>query len=224
MKSETMTLGELFKALALAQNEMEAAITDATNPFFKSKYAKLEHVVKASRPFLSKHGLSVSQRPFILENGQRVLLTRLCHSSGEWMEGCMAINPPKEDIQAMGSYITYLRRYNYSCITGVVTEDESDDDGEKAKLDMKKEKEIDELKDKINQLHLEKIEATASKLLIKLNLSMDDKESLTRYISSSQMLKSGIYHKEGVEGMDESKCDKFLSWYQKWLAENTSPN
>lgn len=218
MKSETETLGELFKALALAQNEMEAATTDATNPFFKSKYAKLEHVVKASRPFLSKHGLSVSQRPFVLENGQRVLLTRLCHSSGEWMEGCMSINPPKEDIQAMGSYITYLRRYNYSCITGVVTEDESDDDGEKAKSDQKKEREVDDLKEKIKSMELEKIEVVAKNLAVKLNIS--DADSVFRYISSPSMKKSTIFNKNGIESMDQSKCDKFLSWYQKWLAEN----
>lgn len=212
MKSETETLGELFKALALAQNEMEAASTDATNPFFKSKYAKLEHVVKASRPFLSKNGLSVSQRPFVLENGQRVLLTRLCHSSGEWMEGCMSINPPKEDIQAMGSYITYLRRYNYSCITGVVTEDEADDDGNMAKEDhkkeQKKEKELKIMSDK----DVLSLALLASE---RLNISCSDRlgEYLLKYKKNLSVVENPI----------ESICnDKFVSAYEKWLVENAS--
>ncbi len=206
MQSETETLGELFKALALAQNEMEAATTDATNPFFKSKYAKLEHVVKASRPFLSKHGLSVSQRPFMLENGQRVLLTRLCHSSGEWMEGCMSINPPKEDIQAMGSYITYLRRYNYSCITGVVTEDEADDDGNMAKEAQKKDKEPTLISD-----------IDISELAVRVCDRMDiiDSNLMEKY------LKRFRKNLSSVKDPLESICnDKFASAYEKWLAEN----
>ena len=43
----------------------------------------------------------------------------------------MFINPPKADIQTLGSYITYLKRYCYAAMVGVVSSDE-DDDGEKA--------------------------------------------------------------------------------------------
>ena len=43
----------------------------------------------------------------------------------------MPIVPPKNDIQTIGSYITYLRRYNYAAMVGVVASGE-DDDGETA--------------------------------------------------------------------------------------------
>jgi hypothetical protein len=43
----------------------------------------------------------------------------------------MTVNPPKQDIQSLGSYLTYLRRYTYSAIVGVVASEE-DDDGEAA--------------------------------------------------------------------------------------------
>jgi len=43
----------------------------------------------------------------------------------------MRILPSKPDIQNLGSYITYLRRYAYSSIIGVVSANE-DDDGELA--------------------------------------------------------------------------------------------
>lgn len=59
------------------------------------------------------------------------LMTRLCHASGQWIESSMTVNPPKQDIQSLGSYLTYLRRYTYSAIVGVVASEE-DDDGEAA--------------------------------------------------------------------------------------------
>jgi len=126
---ESVEVNELYSALAKAQLEMEVAKTGSTNPFFKSKYADLAAVVKASRPSLAKNGLSVIQRVLPNEAGALSLYTRLCHSSGQWMESRMPINPPKQDIQTLGSYITYLRRYSYASVVGVVAADE-DDDGE----------------------------------------------------------------------------------------------
>ena len=122
-------INELAPALAKAQSEMEAAGMNADNPFFKSKYADLSEIVRASRPALTKNGLSVSQRTLILD-GEKVLSTLLLHSSGQWIEGIMPINPAKTDIQSLGSYISYLRRYTYAPMVGVVVVDE-DDDGER---------------------------------------------------------------------------------------------
>ncbi len=133
-QSESAELHKLFEALAKAQLEMEVAKTDSINPYFKSRYADLASVVKASRPFLSKNGLCVIQRTVTTEEGKVFLYTRLCHSSGQWIESNMAVNPPKADIQTMGSYLTYLRRYMYSAVVGVVASDE-DDDGEVAMKD-----------------------------------------------------------------------------------------
>lgn len=128
---ESNDVNELYTALAKAQLDMEVAKTDSNNPFFKSKYADLSSVVKASRPYLAKNGLSVIQRVIPNGNGQLYLYTRLCHASGQWMESRTPILPPKQDIQTLGSYITYLRRYNYASVVGVVAAEE-DDDGEKA--------------------------------------------------------------------------------------------
>lgn len=135
--TESAELGKLFEALAKAQMEMEVAKTDQTNPFFKSNYADLASIVKASRPFLSKNGLSVAQRIIPTEDGKLHLYTRLCHASGQWMESMMPIVPPKNDIQTIGSYITYLRRYNYAAMVGVVASGE-DDDGEVAMAEPRK--------------------------------------------------------------------------------------
>lgn len=126
----SIQVDELQDALAQAQGEMEEASIDSNNPFYKSNYADLASIIRASRKALAKYGLSVSQ-PVRTIRGKRYLFTRLGHSSGQWIEGDIDLSPPKEDIQTLGSYITYLRRYCYAPMVGVVASGE-DDDGEKA--------------------------------------------------------------------------------------------
>jgi len=135
-KNESAQLNELYAALAKAQGEIELAAADSKNPFFKSTYANLASIVKVSREPLSKNGLAIIQRVLSNATNQMFLHTRLCHASGQWIESKMPINPPKTDIQSLGSYITYLRRYNFASIVGV-TVGEEDDDGEST---MKREK------------------------------------------------------------------------------------
>ncbi len=154
-KDSTPTeLGKLFEALAKAQLEMEVAKTDSINPYFKSRYADLASIVKASRSFLAKNGLSIIQRTITKENGDVFLYTRLCHSSGQWIESNMAVKPPKADIQTLGSYLTYLRRYMYAAVTGVVAGDE-DDDGEVAMVQQRKESDISPENAKISKAQLQ---------------------------------------------------------------------
>lgn len=153
-KNESEELDKLFEALAKAQMEMEIASTASVNPFFKSRYADLASIVKASRPFLAKNALAVIQRTITEENDQIFLYTRLCHASGQWIESNMQVKPVKNDIQGLGSYITYLRRYMYASLTGVVTGDE-DDDGESAMKDSRKGKIEEEDNGKISKAQLQ---------------------------------------------------------------------
>ena len=131
-QDESESLDLLYTSLAKAQEEMETATTDKNNPFFKSKYADLTSIVRASRPFLSKNGLSVIQRITTNEEDNMYLKTRLCHMSGQWIESKMPINPVDWKIQSIGAYITYLKRYTLAAIVGVATDDANDDDGESA--------------------------------------------------------------------------------------------
>lgn len=145
------TIHELATALSKAQGEMGGAVKDSANPFFKSKYADLASVREAIRtPFL-KHGLAVVQFPTTEYSGSpepyqwtaksgetrygvRVVcivsvLTRLMHSSGQWIEDKVSTMLPTGDTQAVGSAITYLRRYALQSVAGVAPED---DDAETA--------------------------------------------------------------------------------------------
>lgn len=123
-------INELLSALAKAQKGMLTAGKKSDNPFFKSKYADFNEIVKASRPILTDNGLSVMQ--VITDKGEyQVLETILGHCSGQYVISEVKINPAKADVQSLGSYLTYLKRYSYAAIVGVVISDE-DDDGEDA--------------------------------------------------------------------------------------------
>lgn len=128
MNMQSENINELATALSKAQGEMQAAIKDSVNPFFKSKYADLGSVWEAARPVLSKYGLCVMQTTDMLGD-KIVLFTILAHSSGQWIKSSIPLNPSKNDSQGVGAAMTYLRRYSLSALLGVVNED---DDGETA--------------------------------------------------------------------------------------------
>jgi len=134
MPVRSSELKDLFAAMAKAQGEMAIADLNKENPYFKSKYADLKAIVMAARPALAKNGLSVLQNILTNDDGQTILHTILCHMSGQFIESRMRIIPPKNDIQSLSSYTTYLKRMAYASLIGVVTGDE-DDDGEIAMID-----------------------------------------------------------------------------------------
>ena len=123
---------ELALALAKAQAEYDTAPLNKVNPYFKSNYADLASVVAASRPALTKHGLSVTQEVSNDDTGALWLVTELMHSSGQWKLSKFRMVPPKNDIQAISSYNTYCKRMCYASLCGVVVGDDLDDDAEQA--------------------------------------------------------------------------------------------
>jgi hypothetical protein len=129
MTNQSELINEIAAALAKAQTEIKPAIKESNNPFFKSKYADFGSVVDACKSALVANDLVVTQ-PTTIINGQTALVTTLLHSSGQWVRGVYPVNPIKNDPQAIGSAITYARRYALASIVGVVAEE--DDDGEMA--------------------------------------------------------------------------------------------
>jgi hypothetical protein len=130
-KHQSEEIDLLATALAKAQSEMPVAKKDSENPYFKSNYADLAEIVSVSRPCLTKNGLCVTQNVITDDSGATMLHTILMHSSGQWTESTMRVVPPKNDIQTISSYITYLKRIAYSALCGVVAQAD-DDDGELA--------------------------------------------------------------------------------------------
>lgn len=119
---------ELAAALCKAQQQIEGAKKDSTNPHFKNKYADLGSVWEACKSALVANGLSVAQFGRLTEHGP-ALVTRLLHSSGEFIDGEIPLLNGKGDMQGLGSALTYARRYGLAAMVGVSPED---DDGNAA--------------------------------------------------------------------------------------------
>jgi len=126
--NQSEQINELAAALSKAQSEIQGAKKDCANPFFKSKYADLSSVWDACREPLTKNGLSIIQTTFERDGGI-YLFTTLAHSSGQWIRSELKVIVGKPDIQALGSSLTYCRRYSLAMIAGVCPED---DDGNAA--------------------------------------------------------------------------------------------
>lgn len=118
----------IASALAAAQMDMGKALKSASNPHFKSKYADLGAVVDACLPALNKHGIAVIQPMTHGEHGRDVV-TRFIHESGETLECPIPLIVGKNDMQGLGSAITYARRYGLMSLAGIAPED---DDGNAA--------------------------------------------------------------------------------------------
>jgi len=128
IKSDTIT--KIAGALLRAQRNMSNAVKDSKNPFFKSSYADLNAVREASHGALNAEGIVVLQPTISNELGQSFVRTLLLHESGEFLGSDTQIVCAKaNDPQALGSAITYARRYGLQAMVSLGAED---DDGEKA--------------------------------------------------------------------------------------------
>ncbi len=127
--NKSQTISKLADALTKAQAEMPVVKMNAQNPFLKNKYADLGAVIEASRPVLSKHGLSISQFP--TSDGDKIgVNSMLLHSSGEWIEETIFINSTDAKglsvAQSAGVVISYLRRYAWASILGLYADEDND--------------------------------------------------------------------------------------------------
>ena len=125
-KSDTLT--KLAPALVKAQAAMAGATKSAANPFFKSKYANLEEVIRVVKEPFEANGLSFIQFP-VSGEGTAGVETIILHESGEFISNEFLLKCSKSDPQGMGSAITYARRYGLQSACGIPSED---DDGNAA--------------------------------------------------------------------------------------------
>lgn len=127
MKNESKL--ELYKAINCVQKELSPLDKSADNPYFESKYIPLSGILLKLNPLLVKHSLIMIQSVERDQDGD-YLLTKIIHTnSGETLDSKLYLKIDKTSMQALGSAITYARRYSISPIFGVI---EKDDDGEQA--------------------------------------------------------------------------------------------
>lgn len=95
----------------------------------KYNHASLANVVEKITKELSKYGLSASWRTH--QNGQIQVTCKITHILGHSEETTLSAaadkSGSKNDIQAIGSTVTYLQRYTLLSALGLATYDQDDD-------------------------------------------------------------------------------------------------
>ena len=217
----------LCKAMAEAFREIEGAVKDKDNPFFRSKYADLGNVVDAIKPALANHGLWFIQKIHPTP-GIASVETIIMHESGESIScGITAVPIGKWDnktgtlvgcdAQAMAAGITYARRLSLSSAFGVAP---MDDDGNAACLKEKKKEPIPEPQEEVQKLGAAEVRKLANKVATILN----DDQTLHCLVEVDEMY-SWLAHcqekrplQPGIDGALESNRAEFLASYNRWLS------
>ena len=119
----------IYQKLSNFRTSIEAIRKDKTNPFHKSKYADINDVIAVITKPLNENGLIDIDTTRIDENGQMYLITRIINVDNP--EEFLEIETPllikdKNNPQALGSALTYNRRYNRVTLLGL---EQEDDDG-----------------------------------------------------------------------------------------------
>lgn len=128
----------LFAALARAQRQFqplertrEVKVETRDGRDYSFSYAPLDEVLDSTRPHLNAEGLALLS---VMGDGPKgdgdaELHTLLTHESGAFLH-IAEVLPPVGKAQERGSQVTYRRRYQTQCVTGVAAE--FDDDGNAA--------------------------------------------------------------------------------------------
>lgn len=118
----------MLEDLRKVQRDLGPVLKDSKNPFFKSNYADLNSHIDLLRPLLEANNFVLDQSTTVMQ-GVNLVISRISHvPTGATKESVLAL-PQLEDMQKLGSAITYARRYTLSALFAMTT---TDDDGNTA--------------------------------------------------------------------------------------------
>jgi len=127
MTEQSPEVGELFAALAKAQDGLRGAEKNSHNPHLKKSYANLQSVWNAWRKHGPANGLAVIQSP----TADGMLRTVLGHSSGQWIASYTPVyeqdNKGLSKSQKYGAGLEFARRYSMLAIIGLYAGDDNDE-------------------------------------------------------------------------------------------------
>ena len=122
-QNSSESMAALYAALAKAQAEFKVAAFDKKSNY--GKYASFKAIREASVESLGKHGLSVIQ-PVEFDGTHYTLFTVLNHSSGGSIRSSIRLILDRQNMQGLGSAVTYAKRYALASLIGVVSDDDDD--------------------------------------------------------------------------------------------------
>lgn len=140
----------IYESLSKFHSNVGGLRKDSTNPHFKNKYADIDTVLDLIREPLKNAGLIFIQLP--QQDGLKTILATV--DGKEQLESFTPFILDKNDMQGLGSAITYARRYSLVAMLGLEADD---DDGngtqkptEQSKITKEQIAEIEQLITKTN--------------------------------------------------------------------------
>lgn len=122
---------EFNAAFSAMQPEIPVIVASQSGDQGKWMYAPLEDIVEPLRPILAKHGFSLSHQtewPDAKTVKVIGILTHRCgHARRSEFQGTADNTGSKNGIQALGSSVSYGKRYTTKDLLCIVTRDEDDD-------------------------------------------------------------------------------------------------
>lgn len=123
---------EFNAAMARMQCEMPTVFEGATNSHTKNTYATLDDINRAVKSVMQAHGFAVTFKVVHVSTGVSVTGI-LMHSAGHREETTLLLpidtGPGRSTVQAVGSSVTYGKRYVMCALLNITTGDAVDDDG-----------------------------------------------------------------------------------------------
>jgi hypothetical protein len=130
-------IDKLAEALAKAQGQMKNPETNKTvtirpqnKPAYSYNYADLPQCLEACRKPLADNGICYPAS-IIYQNGVPLLVMRLIHSSGQWIESEYPL-PRSSSDKELASGMTYGKRYLLCNLVGISADDDLDSDANRA--------------------------------------------------------------------------------------------
>ncbi len=137
------------ESLQKAQQEFETPHKDMTNAYLGNKYASLDSCISAIKPALHSNGFALVQSGGKDELGHFVD-TKFVHITGEIFSSKIYLELDKNNMQGVGSAVTYAKRYGLLSLSGMEPdENPDDDDGNKASGTKPKKSSIEQKTEKI---------------------------------------------------------------------------
>jgi hypothetical protein len=122
-------INEIAAALSACQGELHNPTANVQSGA-SYKYAGLDQILDVVRPLRKKYGLSMFQTPEI-HGDKTILASMLMHKSGQYLTGLIEITGEdtrgKSSDQAMGSSISYMRKYCELAAMGLFPQGEDKD-------------------------------------------------------------------------------------------------
>ncbi len=122
-------------ALARMQSELPSIVENgaiAVNGQVRSKYARFEDINDVVRPILQKHGFAITFRVNQIE-AQIEVKAVLSHEDGHAEETSMRLpadnSGSKNSVQAVGSSVSYGKRYTMCALLNITSKGEDDNGG-----------------------------------------------------------------------------------------------